>query len=149
MGNDYLRDKRSPMPLNENISKVMRSNRSKNTKPELMLRKALCGIGLRGYRLDWKKVPGKPDIAFPGRKIAIFVHGCYWHRCPTCDLSLPKTNKKFWKAKFETNVLRDKKKEKELLHLGWIVLVFWECEIKEDIKNCTHKIKTSIKCQLK
>lgn len=58
MGNDYLRDKRSPIPFNENVSKVMRSNRSKNKKPELMLRKALCGIGLRGYRLDWKKVPG-------------------------------------------------------------------------------------------
>lgn len=143
----YLRDKRSPKPLNENVSKVMSSNSSKNTKPELMFRKALYNVGIRGYRLNWKKVPGKPDIAFPGRKIAIFVNGCYWHRCSICNLSIPKTNKKFWKAKFKANVLRDKKKEKELLDLGWLVLVFWECEIKANIKNCTYRAKKSIECR--
>lgn len=122
----------------------MSSNKAKNTKPELKLRKALYADGIRGYRLNWKKVPGKPDIAFPGRKIGIFINGCYWHRCPYCELSLPKTNTDFWKNKFEKNIKRDKKKEKELLDLGWTVLVFWECKIKTNIKDCINKIKVNL-----
>tara|TARA_B100000214_G_C23960554_1_gene625020 strand:- start:858 stop:1226 length:369 start_codon:yes stop_codon:yes gene_type:complete len=122
----------------------MSSNKAKNTKPELKLRKALYADGIRGYRLNWKKVPGKPDIAFPGRKIGIFINGCYWHRCPYCELSLPKTNTDFWKKKFEKNIKRDKKKEKELLDLGWTVLVFWECKIKTNIKDCINKIKFNL-----
>ncbi len=122
----------------------MSSNKAKNTKPELKLRKALYADGIRGYRLNWKKVPGKPDIAFPGRKIGIFINGCYWHRCPYCELSLPKTNTDFWKKKFEKNIKRDKKKEKELLDLGWTVLVFWECKIKTNIKYCINKIKVNL-----
>ena len=122
----------------------MSSNKAKNTKPELKLRKALYADGIRGYRLNWKKVPGKPDIAFPGRKIGIFINGCYWHRCPYCELPLPKTNTEFWKEKFEKNIKRDKKKEKELFDLGWTVLVFWECKIKTNIKDCINKIKVSL-----
>ena len=140
----YIRDKRSPVPLNENVSRVMSSNKAKNTKPELKLRKALYADGIRGYRLNWKKVPGKPDIAFPGRKIGIFINGCYWHRCPYCELSLPKTNTDFWREKFKKNIKRDKKKEKELLDLGWTVLVFWECKIKTNIKDCINKIKVNL-----
>jgi len=90
----------------------MKGNKAKNTKPELLLRKALCSTGIRGYSLNWKKVPGKPDIAFPGKKIAIFVNGCFWHRCPICDLPLPKTNIEFWKNKFIRNVERDRLKTK-------------------------------------
>ena len=144
MKKTYIRDKRSPVPLNENVSWVMSSNKAKNTKPELRLRKALYAGGVRGYRLNWKKVPGKPDIAFPGRKISIFINGCYWHRCPHCELPLPKTNKEFWKEKFDKNIKRDKKKEKELLDLGWTVLVFWECNIKTNIKDCINKIKVNL-----
>jgi DNA mismatch endonuclease (patch repair protein) len=122
----------------------MSSNKAKNTKPELRLRKALYADGIRGYRLNWKKVPGRPDIAFPGRKISIFINGCYWHRCPHCELPLPKTNTEFWKEKFDKNIKRDKKKEKELLDLGWTVLVFWECKIKTNIKDCINKIKVNL-----
>ena len=122
----------------------MSSNKAKNTKPELKLRKALYADGIRGYRLNWKKGPGRPDIAFPGRKISIFINGCYWHRCPYCELSLPKTNTDFWKKKFEKNIKRDKKKEKELLDLGLIVLVFLECKIKTNIKDCINKIKVNL-----
>ena len=122
----------------------MSSNKAKNTKPELKLRKALYADGIRGYRLNWKKVPGRPDIAFPGRKISIFINGCYWHRCPYCELSLPKTNTEFWKEKFKKNIKRDKKKKKELLDHGWIVLVFWECKIKTNIKDCINKIKVNL-----
>ena len=149
MSKDYYRDKRSPKPLNESTSKVMSANKAKNTKPEIALRKALWSEGYKGYRLNWKNVPGRPDIAYPGKKIAIFVNGCYWHRCPKCDLPLPKTNTIFWKEKFEKNVKRDKKKNDELLSLNWIVLVFWECDIKSDISNSIQKIKKVLYAQKK
>jgi len=142
----YLRDNRSPVPLNENVSRVMSRNKARNTKPELNLRRSLYADGVRGYRLNWKKAPGTPDIAFPGKKIAIFINGCYWHRCPHCELPLPKTNKEFWEEKFDKNIKRDIKKEKELLDLGWIVLVFWECKIKTNMKDCTNKVKAILEC---
>lgn len=78
----YVRDKRSPVPKSEATSRVMSSNRGRDTAPELALRRALWAAGRRGYRLHYKQVPGRPDIAYPTKKIAIFVHGCYWHRCP-------------------------------------------------------------------
>ena len=147
MSKDYYRDKRSPKPLNESTSKVMSANKAKNTKPEITLRKALWSEGHKGYRLNWKKAPGRPDIAYPGKKIAIFVNGCYWHRCPKCNLPLPKTNTDFWKEKFDKNVKRDKKKNDELLSLDWIVLVFWECDIKSDISNSIQKVKKVLDAQ--
>ena len=124
----------------------MSRNKARNTKPELNLRRSLYADGVRGYRLNWKKAPGTPDIAFPGKKIAIFINGCYWHRCPHCELPLPKTNKEFWEEKFDKNIKRDIKKEKELLDLGWIVLVFWECKIKTNMKDCTNKVKAILEC---
>ena len=124
----------------------MSRNKARNTKPELNLRRSLYADGIRGYRLNWKKASGTPDIAFPGKKIAIFINGCYWHRCPHCELPLPKTNKEFWEEKFDKNIKRDIKKEKELLDLGWIVLVFWECKIKTNMKDCTNKIKAILEC---
>ena len=144
MNKEYVRDSRSPKPLNDSVSKVMSANKAKNTKPELLLRKALWKDGHRGYRINWKKVPGRPDIVFPSKKLAIFVNGCYWHRCPKCDLSLPKTNTKFWKDKFDKNIKRDRKKTNELLSLGWNVLVFWECDIKNNIKNSIMKFRKII-----
>jgi len=149
MSKDYYRDKRSPKPLNESTSKVMSANKAKNTKPEITLRKALWSEGHKGYRLNWKKAPGRPDIAYPGKKIAIFVNGCYWHRCPKCNLPLPKTNTDFWKEKFDKNVKRDKKKIDELLSLDWIVLVFWECDIKSDISISIQKVKKVLDAQEK
>lgn len=141
MSENYSRDIRSPKPLNEGTSKVMSANKAKNTKPELLLRKALWHEGIKGYRLNWKKVPGRPDIAFPGRKVAIFVNGCYWHRCPKCDLPLPKTNTKFWQEKFDRNIVRDEKKNNDLLELGWNVFVFWECDIISKVDNVCVEIK--------
>jgi DNA mismatch endonuclease, patch repair protein len=149
MSKTYSRDKRSPKPLNDSTSKVMSANKAKNTKPEIMLRKALWAKGYNGYRLNWKRVPGRPDIAYPGKKIAIFVNGCYWHRCSKCDLPIPKTNTEFWKDKFNKNVERDKKKSDELLSLDWIVLVFWECDIKSNISNSIQKIKKVLDAQEK
>lgn len=119
----------------------MSAIKGKDTKPELILRKALWKEGIKGYRLHWKKVPGKPDIAFPGKKVAIFVHGCYWHRCPHCSLPLPKSNTSFWQEKFARNVARDKKKTKLLEENGWSVLVFWECRILSNLDEILLSVK--------
>lgn len=118
----------------------MRSNQGKNTKPEVLFRKALWNSGVRGYRLHWKKAPGKPDIAFPGKKIAIFLNGCFWHRCPKCNLSLPKNNQDFWKNKFARNVERDQEKIASLKSQNWGVLVIWECELKQNMDEQINRV---------
>ena len=140
----YIRDGRAPIPESEITSRTMSANRGKNTGPELILRKTLREIGLSGYRLHWKKAAGRPDIAYPGRKIAIFVHGCFWHRCPYCDLPLPKSHPEFWSEKFKRNKERDIEKISNLEGAGWKVLVFWECEIKKDASSCAEIVKNVI-----
>ena len=137
----YSRDSRSPIPKNAQVSRTMSAIKAKNTKPELLLRKTLWYHGIRGYRLHWKKVPGRPDIAFPGKKIAIFVNGCFWHRCPLCNPSFPKSNVEFWTNKFTKNIERDQLKNQELKELGWTVLTIWECEIKKELDMQVEKIK--------
>lgn len=140
----YLRDGRAPVPAKVSTSKAMSANKARDTIPELRLRKALHEHGVKGYRLNWKKVPGRPDISFPGKKIAIFVHGCFWHRCPLCNLSLPKSNQDFWSQKFKNNVNRDRLKQEQLTGMGWHVITVWECEIKKNIINCVNNIKNHI-----
>ena len=142
---EYIRDKRSPVPKNEHVSKVMSANKAKQTIPEITLRKALYKEGIKGYRLNYKKIKGRPDIVFVSKKTAIFVHGCFWHRCPKCNYPMPKTNSKFWREKFEKNVKRDSLKTEQLEALGWKVVTVWECEIKEDIDKVVASIKTALK----
>lgn len=122
----------------------MRANKGKNTKPEIILRKELWHIGAGGYRLHWMKATGHPDIAYPNKKIAIFVHGCFWHRCPRCNLPLPKSHKAFWKEKFDKNQKRDSKKKKTLEDDGWKVFQFWECMIEDDARKCAQTISRYI-----
>lgn len=143
----YIRDGRSPIPEKELTSEIMSSVRAKNTKPELALRKVLYHSGLSGYRLHWKKVPGRPDITFPGKKIAIFVNGCFWHRCPYCNPPFPKTHVEFWSEKFKKNIERDQRKIADLEKIGWHVIVFWECQIKNDLQNCVDIVRLNkLKC---
>lgn len=137
----YIRDGRAPIPEKMVTSKVMSANKGKNTKPEILLRKALCNEGIKGYRLHWKKASGTPDIAFPRRKLAIFVNGCYWHRCPQCKLTVPKSNTEFWEKKFTRNKERDQEKIRLLKKNGWNVIVIWECMIKKDILDVVKIIK--------
>lgn len=104
--------------------------RDRDTKPEMTVRRLLYGLGFR-YRLHRRDLPGTPDIAFIGRKKAVFVHGCFWHRHNGCKkASMPKTRVKFWKAKFDKNTKRDKRKLSAIRKLGWEILVVWECETK-------------------
>lgn len=138
---EYVRDKRSPTPKSEAVSRVMSANRAKNTSPELTLRRALWQLRFRGYRLHPKNVPGRPDIAYTTRKLAIFVNGCFWHRCPKCAYKLPKTNRKFWKQKFDRNIERDARKQKDLLRSGWKVILVWECDLKASPARVLSRIK--------
>jgi DNA mismatch endonuclease (patch repair protein) len=106
-------------------SKIMRSIRSKNTCPELKLRKALWSRGFR-YRIHYGKE--KIDIAFPSKKIALFVDGCFWHGCPLHS-HLPKSNEAYWTPKLRKNIERDLAKNRRLEAEGWKVLRFWEHEL--------------------
>ena len=104
--------------------------RSKGTLPELVVRRLAHALGFR-FRLHGR-LPGHPDLVFTSRKKVVFVHGCFWHRHPRCKkASTPSTNVAYWIPKFRANVLRDKRKTRELLELGWSVIVVWECETKE------------------
>lgn len=136
----YIRDARSPIPKNEHVSRVMSANKAKETKPEIIFRKALWKANIRGYRKNWKKVPGRPDIAFPRQKLAIFINGCYWHNCEKCNFPLPKTNREFWKNKFKTNKRRDQIKLHTLEKIGWRTLVVWECDLAEDINEMVRRV---------
>jgi DNA mismatch endonuclease, patch repair protein len=111
-------------------SRMMSRIGGKNTKPELALRKALHARGYR-YRLHYRKLSGRPDITMPGRRIAIFVHGCFWHRHAGCRYTTaPATRPEFWAQKFERNVERDAKNVSALLDAGWRVALVWECGLK-------------------
>lgn len=109
----------------------MRTVKQKNTGPEIAVRKLLYSMGFR-YRLHSRNLPGSPDIVLTKRKIVIFVHGCFWHRHPGCKhASSPKANKDYWEPKFDGNVRRDEKKERQLKELGWRVITVWECQTRE------------------
>jgi len=110
----------------------MKRVRSKDTEPELVVRKLLRDLGYY-YRLHGAGLPGTPDIWFKTKKKAIFVNGCYWHFHQCRLSSVPKTNSKFWLEKFNANVRRDLRKKCQLEALGWKVLVIWQCEIRNKV----------------
>lgn len=104
--------------------------RGKDTTPEIRVRRAAHAMGLR-FRLHRKDLPGRPDLVFSKHRVALFVHGCFWHRHPGCaKASTPKSRTEFWQGKFDTNVARDSRVAKELEALGWRVLTIWECDTK-------------------
>jgi DNA mismatch endonuclease (patch repair protein) len=106
--------------------------RSKNTKPEIKVRRAAHALGLR-FRLHVQKLAGRPDLVFPKHRAVVFVHGCFWHRHPGCKkASFPKSREEFWQSKFDTNVQRDARIVSELANSGWRVVTIWECETKKD-----------------
>lgn len=110
----------------------MANIRGRNTRPELAVRRAAHGLGLR-FRLHRRDLPGSPDLLFPGRRTAVFVHGCYWHRHNGCKYTYtPKSNVEFWVNKLQTNVARDIRTKQELEARGWNVVVIWECETESN-----------------
>ena len=126
----------SPPASNYAVHKSMQGNKRANTKPELLVRERLRKAGLTGYRLQWK-APGHPDIAWPGKRVAIEVRGCFWHRCPHCNPSTPKKNTEYWEAKFARNTERDAENVRKLEEMGWRVHVIWECQLKKNAIDAT------------
>ena len=124
-------DRLSPERRSANMARI----RSGNTKPELVVRRFLHANGLR-YRLHATDLPGKPDLAFPGRKVCVFVHGCFWHGCPKCidGTRGVKSNAAYWNAKVSGNRERDSRQAAELTSAGWKVLTIWECETSDAVK---------------
>jgi DNA mismatch endonuclease, patch repair protein len=116
-----------------NRSDNMRRIRSKNTGPELAVRRLIWELGFPGYRLHRKDLPGKPDIAWIGRRLALFVHGCFWHGHDCAEgIRKPKTNQTYWIPKIERNRKRDAENIATLEANGWRVIVIWECELKDE-----------------
>jgi DNA mismatch endonuclease (patch repair protein) len=126
---------RQPMDNLDSLrrSENMRRIRSKDTKPELVVRKLVRSLGFTGYRIHRKDIPGKPDLAWIGRKLAIFVHGCFWHghNCKK-GIRKPKSRIDYWDTKIERNRQRDHTQQAILESLGWKVLVVWECELQNN-----------------
>jgi DNA mismatch endonuclease (patch repair protein) len=124
---------------------------SKNTAPEVALRRALHALGFR-FRLDDRRLPGRPDIVFPKYGAIVFVHGCFWHRHGGCKVaSTPKSNTSFWTDKFDRNVARDARAARELGVLGWRVFVAWECELgsKRRAAETAMRLASELKPELK
>ncbi|MGL4460857.1 MAG: very short patch repair endonuclease [Planctomycetia bacterium] len=118
-------DNLSPSARSAQMSLV----RSKNTKPELIVRRLAHSLGYR-YRLHQSGLPGRPDMVFASRRKVVFVHGCFWHKHDGCAKNrLPKSRVEFWESKLDANVARDAKNVRSLRKLGWKVLIVWECQV--------------------
>lgn len=126
----------------EQRSKNMSHIRSKDTSIELKVRKYLFSLSYR-YRVNYKKLPGKPDIVFTKKKIAIFIHGCYWHghNCNSRYAHISKSNTNYWNTKIQRNQERDKRNIEQLEKDGWKVIVLWECEIKDNFEEIKTKLE--------
>jgi DNA mismatch endonuclease (patch repair protein) len=118
-----MADTRTP----EQRRRIMQSVKTRDTGPELAVRRILYRLGYR-YRLNAKKLPGRPDIVFPGRKRAIFVHGCFWHGHGCVKGRAPKSRLDYWEPKLKTNRERDAAQLRALKELGWSVMTVWQCE---------------------
>lgn len=136
-----MSDKLTPEKRSWNMSRI----KGKDTKIEVEVRKYLFSKGYR-FRKNDKRYPGKPDIVLPKYHVAIFVHGCFWHRHEGCkDATTPKTRTEFWLERFDKNVKNDQIKQEKLKEMGWRVIVIWECELKRDFKGIMDWMEQELK----
>lgn len=125
-------------------SRIMRAVKRSKTAPEVALQSALCGVGLRPDT-NRRDLPGSPDIVFPQERLAVFVHGCFWHRHARCRLSTePKTNRSYWQQKFAANVTRDRRKARELRRQGWKAITVWQCQVAKNAAAVAQRIKIAL-----
>ncbi len=136
-----LRSFYEPGLVDPTVSRIMSHNRGKDTGPELQLRAALSGMGVR-FRYHPKDVPGRPDIIHRGSKVAVFVDGCFWHGCPR-HFRPPKTRTAYWTEKIRRNKATRRRVLREL-RPAWDVLEFYECELREDLEGCARKVARSV-----
>jgi len=126
----------------ETRSRVMSQIRSKDTKPEIALRRALWARGLRGWRCNRKSLPGKPDVSFGPSRVAIFVDGRFWHGHP--DFFTFGKSGEYWDNKIARTQERDREANERLVQLGWTVLRFWDFEVETDVADCVETIVGAI-----
>lgn len=131
-----------PAASSYNALRTMQSN-LRVSGLETRFRKALWASGIRGYRLH-PRLPGRPDLAFGRSKLAVFVHGCFWHQCPKGHLPAPKANAEFWAAKFRENRRRDEAAAGALRGMGWTVMTVWECDLRADTAGAVESVREAL-----
>ena len=138
-------DPRNPAPSSLATRNVMLANVGRGTSPELALRRALRAAGARGYRLNYRAEGVRPDIVFTRQHVAVFVHGCFWHRCPTCRHPVPKSHREFWLIKLRRNRARDRLKRAQLERAGWRVEEVWEHELRDAPARAAARVARAVR----
>jgi DNA mismatch endonuclease (patch repair protein) len=133
-----MADTRTP----EQRKRIMSAVRRRDTAPELALRRSLFARGIRGWRCDYRDAPGRPDLAWPGRKIAVFVDGAFWHGHPSRHR--PGRSGSYWDKKIAANVARDRRVDRELQAMGWTVFRFWDFEIRKQLSVVVEDIARAV-----
>lgn len=131
-----------PAASSYNALRTMQSNR-RVSGLETRFRQALWAARVRGYRLH-RRLPGRPDLAFGRVKLAVFIHGCFWHQCPRGHLPPPKANADFWERKFRQNSLRDEAAVHGLGVMGWTVMTLWECDLRADTRSQVERVREAL-----
>jgi DNA mismatch endonuclease (patch repair protein) len=126
----------------EQRSRTMSRIRRRDTKPELLLRKALWARGMRGYRLDIAKLPGRPDLSWTPKRLAVFIDGAFWHGHPSAYK--PGKSGVYWDEKIPGNVARDRQADAALRAMGWMVIRLWDFEVRKDIEGCIGRIEEAL-----
>lgn len=135
------REPKPPAPTDAQRSRIMRAVRRQDTGPERMLCQALRALRMR-FGKNARDLPGSPDIVFRRKKVAVFVHGCFWHRHKKCArATTPRSNIRYWRAKFSANEERDRQKLSELRKLGWRAIVLWQCHIENDAAKAAQRVQ--------
>jgi DNA mismatch endonuclease (patch repair protein) len=133
--------------MTDNLTKEQRSYamsriRRRDTLPELMLRRAVWKAGLRGYRIDRRNLPGRPDLSWGAKRVAVFVDGSFWHGHPSAFT--PGKSGAYWDGKIKRNMERDREADRALEEMGWVVIRLWDFEVRKDLEHSVERIKNAL-----